>query len=60
MVRALRIIYLPQQGEIQLTLERDGQHTTTLRGSSDELAGAFRQLVDDYVEQHYAKKSIGV
>ena len=38
----------------------DGQHTTTLRGSSDELAGAFRQLVDDYVEQHYAKKSIGV
>ncbi len=38
----------------------DGRHTTTLRGSSDELAEAFRQLVDDYVEQRYAKKSGGV
>ena len=31
----------------------DGRHTTTLRGSPDELAEAFRQLVDDYVEQRY-------
>ena len=38
----------------------DGRHTTTLRGSSDELAEAFRRLVDDYVEQRYAKKSVGV
>ena len=38
----------------------DGRHTTTLRGSSDELAEAFRHLVDDYVEQRYAKKSVGV
>ena len=38
----------------------DGRHTTTLRGSSDELAEAFRQLVDDYVEQRYATKSGGV
>ena len=38
----------------------DGRHTTTLRGSPDELAEAFRQLVDDYVEQRYAKKSVGV
>jgi (E)-4-hydroxy-3-methylbut-2-enyl-diphosphate synthase len=37
----------------------DGRHTTTLRGSSEKLAEAFRQLVDDYVEQRYAKKSIG-
>ena len=37
----------------------DGRHTTTLRGSSEELAEAFRQLVDDYVDQRYAKKSIG-
>ena len=38
----------------------DGRHTTTLRGPPDELAEAFRQLVDDYVEQRYAKKSVGV
>ena len=38
----------------------DGRHTTTLRGSSDELAEAFQQLVDDYVEQRYAKKNVGV
>ena len=38
----------------------DGRHTTTMRGSSDELAEAFRQLVDDYVEQRYAKKRVGV
>ncbi len=37
----------------------DGHHTTTLRGSSAELAEAFEQLVDDYVEQRYAKKSVG-
>jgi (E)-4-hydroxy-3-methylbut-2-enyl-diphosphate synthase len=36
----------------------DGRHATTLRGSYDELADAFRQLVDDYVEQHYTKKSV--
>ena len=32
----------------------DGQHATTLRGSYDELADAFQQLVDDYVVQHYS------
>ena len=36
----------------------DGHHTTTLRGSSDELAEAFRQLVDDYVEQRYTRKRV--
>ena len=38
----------------------DGHHTTTLRGSPDDLAAAFQQLVDDYVEQCYAKKRAGV
>ncbi len=34
----------------------DGQHVTTLRGTYDELAAAFQHLVDDYVEQHYARR----
>ena len=35
----------------------DGQHHTTLRGSYEELAAAFQQLVDDYVETRYARKN---
>ena len=35
----------------------DGRHTVTLRGSYDELAEAFRKLVDDYIEKTYAKKN---
>ena len=31
----------------------DGQHVTSLRGTYDELASAFQQLVDDYVERKY-------
>jgi len=34
----------------------DGQHHSTLRGSYEELAAAFQQLVDDYVEMRYARK----
>jgi len=34
----------------------DGQHVTTLRGTYDELSAAFQKLVDDYVEQKYARK----
>ena len=34
----------------------DGRHATTLRGSHDELAETFRQLVDDYIDEKYAKK----
>ena len=34
----------------------DGRHTTTLRGSYDELSEAFRRLIDDYVEEKYARK----
>ena len=35
----------------------DGSHTTTLKGSYDELAEAFRALVDSYVVEHYPRKS---
>lgn len=35
----------------------DGSHTTTLKGSYDELAEAFRALVDGYVVEHYPRKS---
>ena len=31
----------------------DGQHTTTLRGTYDELAAQFQQLIDDYVDRKY-------
>jgi (E)-4-hydroxy-3-methylbut-2-enyl-diphosphate synthase len=31
----------------------DGQHHTTLRGTYDELSGAFRELVDEYVATKY-------
>jgi (E)-4-hydroxy-3-methylbut-2-enyl-diphosphate synthase len=34
----------------------DGQHFTTLKGSYEELAAAFRKLVDDYVATKYAKR----
>jgi len=32
----------------------DGRHATTLKGTYEELAEAFRLLVDDYVASHYA------
>ena len=35
----------------------DGEHHSTLRGSYEELAAAFQQLVDDYVDTKYARKS---
>ena len=31
----------------------DGQHTTTLRGTYDELAAAFQKLIDEYVDRKY-------
>jgi (E)-4-hydroxy-3-methylbut-2-enyl-diphosphate synthase len=34
----------------------DGEHVKTLRGTYDELAGAFQALVDNYVETTYTKK----
>ena len=38
----------------------DGRHTTTLQGSCEELAKAFRELVDDYVVAHYTERRNGV
>src|ERR1044071_1078844 len=34
----------------------DGQHFTTLKGTYDQLAAAFRALVDDYVATKYPKR----
>jgi (E)-4-hydroxy-3-methylbut-2-enyl-diphosphate synthase len=51
-------ISLPGTGEApNCPVFIDGQHATTLRGTYEELAVAFRQLVDDYVSTTYAKRS---
>ena len=34
----------------------DGKHFTTLKGTYDELAEAFRRLVDEYVETKYPRR----
>ena len=50
-------ISLPGTGEApHCPVYIDGRHTTTLKGSYDELADAFRALVDDYIVQHYPRK----
>ena len=50
-------ISLPGTGEAPTCpVYIDGRHEHTLRGSYDELAAAFRALVDDYVERKYARK----
>jgi (E)-4-hydroxy-3-methylbut-2-enyl-diphosphate synthase len=36
----------------------DGKHTTTLRGSYEELDAAFRALVDEYVATKYPRKAL--
>ena len=47
-------ISLPGTGEAPTCpVYIDGEHATTLRGSYEELALAFQQLVDDYVERKY-------
>ena len=52
-------ISLPGTGEApNCPVYIDGQHHTTLRGTYDELAVAFRQLVDDYVATKYPRKSV--
>jgi (E)-4-hydroxy-3-methylbut-2-enyl-diphosphate synthase len=49
-------ISLPGTGEApNCPVFIDGEHYTTLRGTYDELAEAFRKLVDDYVERKYRK-----
>ena len=51
-------ISLPGTGEApNCPVYIDGRHTHTLRGSYEELAEGFRQLVDEYVETHYSRRS---
>jgi (E)-4-hydroxy-3-methylbut-2-enyl-diphosphate synthase len=51
-------ISLPGTGEAPACpVYIDGQHATTLRGTSDELSDAFRKLVDDYVDSKYVRKA---
>ncbi len=50
-------ISLPGTGEApNCPVFIDGQHFTTLRGTYDELAPAFQQLVEDYVSTRYARR----
>ncbi len=50
-------ISLPGTGEEpRCPVYIDGRHATTLEGSYEELAAAFRQLVDDYIESHYTRQ----
>jgi (E)-4-hydroxy-3-methylbut-2-enyl-diphosphate synthase len=50
-------ISLPGTGESpHCPVYIDGQHFTTLRGTCDELAVAFRELVDDYVSTRFKRR----
>ena len=50
-------ISLPGTGEApNCPVFIDGEHHTTLRGTYDELAVAFRELIDNYVETRYARR----
>jgi (E)-4-hydroxy-3-methylbut-2-enyl-diphosphate synthase len=50
-------ISLPGTGEApNCPVYIDGQHVTTLRGTYDELARAFRELVDSYVAAKYPRR----
>ncbi len=51
-------ISLPGTGEApHCPVYIDGQHHTTLKGTYEELAVAFKALVDSYVATRYAPKS---
>jgi (E)-4-hydroxy-3-methylbut-2-enyl-diphosphate synthase len=51
-------ISLPGTGEApNCPVYIDGQHHTTLRGTYEELATAFRNLVDTYVETKYPRRA---
>jgi (E)-4-hydroxy-3-methylbut-2-enyl-diphosphate synthase len=53
-------ISLPGTGEApNCPVFIDGDHVTTLRGTYEELAAAFQQLVDEYVESKYPRKPVG-
>ena len=50
-------ISLPGTGEApNCPVYIDGEHQTTLRGTYDELATAFRELVDNYVATRYNRR----
>jgi (E)-4-hydroxy-3-methylbut-2-enyl-diphosphate synthase len=50
-------ISLPGTGEApNCPVFIDGEHHTTLRGTYDELAASFRQLVNEYVAHKYARR----
>ena len=52
-------ISLPGTGEApHCPVYIDGQHHSTLRGTYDELAAAFRALVDSYVESKYPRRRV--
>jgi (E)-4-hydroxy-3-methylbut-2-enyl-diphosphate synthase len=52
-------ISLPGTGEEpSCPIYIDGHHVKTLRGTYDELAVEFRQIVDDYVEGKYGKRAL--
>jgi (E)-4-hydroxy-3-methylbut-2-enyl-diphosphate synthase len=54
-------ISLPGTGEApHCPVYIDGVHAMTLRGTHDELAAAFQQLLDDYVATRYPRKDSGV
>jgi (E)-4-hydroxy-3-methylbut-2-enyl-diphosphate synthase len=51
-------ISLPGTGEApNCPVYVDGQHYTSLRGSYEELAVAFRALVDEYIEKKYPRRA---
>jgi (E)-4-hydroxy-3-methylbut-2-enyl-diphosphate synthase len=51
-------ISLPGTGEApNCPVYIDGEHFTTLRGTYEELATGFRELVDNYVATRYARRS---
>jgi (E)-4-hydroxy-3-methylbut-2-enyl-diphosphate synthase len=52
-------ISLPGTGEAPTCpIYIDGEHVTTLRGTSDELAAEFQRLIDQYVEEKYARRAV--
>ena len=54
-------ISLPGTGEApNCPVYIDGEHFTTLRGTYDELAQAFRDLVDNYIATRYPRKNPAV
>jgi (E)-4-hydroxy-3-methylbut-2-enyl-diphosphate synthase len=50
-------ISLPGTGEApNCPIYIDGEHVKTMRGTYEELAAGFRDLIDEYVETHYSRR----